>query len=245
PLRIVAPYTVIGGGTNRSASGMVVRKDLVDAGRWTEPRDFRGMTIAWSVQGGSPQMYVERALALGGLTVDDVTRAQLSFPDMLAAVLNGNIDAGWQIEPFISIGSQRQASVLAVKGGDLSSGLIPVTLVMGLPFAAQQPESARRFVTAWLKGARGQWQAFRQNGPNQEEVIEILTRHTAIKDPNVYRALAATGETLGTGPIQNADLPASGLEPYQDYYLKAGTVSQRVAIADIIDTSYAQAAVQR
>ena len=91
--------------TDRPAA-LMVRKDLIDSGRYKSPADLKGMTIAAGAT--SAQCYVERALARGGLSLSDANIVNVGgLPDVLTALKNGSIDAGWEVEPLIT-GAERQ-----------------------------------------------------------------------------------------------------------------------------------------
>lgn len=243
-VRLIAPYTV-GDNSNNSSSGIVARKELVDAGKLKSAKDLKGMRLGWSGAGGSTQFYLERILSTGGLTLNDVTSENLNFPDTLTALSGNKIDAGWEIEPFISTGKARGLTSLIAPLGDLKKGSVSVVLAMNSTFATQQPEVAKRFVYVWLKGMREAWRAFSKMDGNQDEVIASLIKHTTVKDPALYKSLATAGNVLGPGPVQNGELDQASLDEFQNYYLKVGSVKEKIDLSKVIDRSYSQAAVQR
>src|SRR5262249_54575630 len=59
--------------TDQVSSGLLIRQDLVDGGRFRELPDVKGMTIAIGPgTGSSAEMYLSRVLASVGLTIADV-----------------------------------------------------------------------------------------------------------------------------------------------------------------------------
>jgi len=74
----------------RATTSLVVRKDLVDSGRYTKLEDLRGMTI------GMPGQYVVNHYLLAligerhGFTLDDVNVVPVPMADSLLALKNGS-----------------------------------------------------------------------------------------------------------------------------------------------------------
>src|SRR5262245_33609614 len=63
------------------SAGWMVRQDLIDSGRYRDFADLRGMTVGLTAPGGIGMMWVDRVLARGGLTPDDVQLVFLPLPD--------------------------------------------------------------------------------------------------------------------------------------------------------------------
>ena len=112
-------------------------------------------------------------------------------------------------------------------------------LVISPAFAEQQPDAARRFMAAHLRGQRDYYRAIQRNEGGRDEIIQILIKHTPIKDPNLYTRLL-------TSPVDpNSELNPRLLDPAHDFYLRQGVVSQPVDVSRLIDRSYADYALER
>src|SRR5258708_32804463 len=61
-------------------SGLLVRKDLIDSGRFKSFKDLKGLKIAVGTFGSANSSAVNEALKRGGLTWDDATMVELPFP---------------------------------------------------------------------------------------------------------------------------------------------------------------------
>src|SRR4051812_1511475 len=72
---------------------LIVRQALYDSGQMRDFADLRGRAVGKLSRGDSQDPQLERALARGGLTHDDVDLRYMSFPDMNAALANGALDA--------------------------------------------------------------------------------------------------------------------------------------------------------
>ena len=79
-----------------------MRKEDYDAGRLTGPADLRGKRVAVNGKGVYGEFVADRALRQGGLTLDDADMVVLGFPDMVAALAGGSIDAIMPTEPWVS-----------------------------------------------------------------------------------------------------------------------------------------------
>ena len=67
-------------------STLLVRKDLVDSGRYKTLADLKGMTIAAAAQGTGSESSLNEALKKGGLKFSDVNVVYMGFPEMLVAL---------------------------------------------------------------------------------------------------------------------------------------------------------------
>ena len=71
--------------------------------------DLRGRVVATNAIGAQSAVY--RVLAYHGMTLDDVRLETIAFPDQLVALSNGAIDAATAIEPFVTLGQERNVLV--------------------------------------------------------------------------------------------------------------------------------------
>jgi NitT/TauT family transport system substrate-binding protein len=83
-------------------STLLVRKDLVDSGRYKSLSDLKGMTIATAAPGAGSESSLNEALKKGGLKFTDANVTYLGFPEMLVALQNKGIDAGVTNEPTVT-----------------------------------------------------------------------------------------------------------------------------------------------
>lgn len=236
-LRIVGYNAII--STRDTSGGWMVRQDLLDSGRYREPEDLRGMTISLSSRGAIGEIWVERVLARGGLTTDDIQLAQLTFPDIPAAFANKAIDAGFVVEPFNSIAAGQRSASTVVPSGQIYPGLVAMTLIVSPVFARDQPEAARRFVTAYLRGQRDYYRAVIKDEGGKEELYQILSQYTPIHDLSLFPRMA----THDVDP--NGELDPRTIDEQQDYYVRFGTQQQKLDLSHMLDSSYAQYAVER
>ena len=235
---VVANATVT---KDERSAALLVRQDLVQSGKYKSPADLKGMTIALNNPGASTQLYAERILKMGGLTRNDVKFTAVSFADMLTALSNKAIDAAWEVEPFVSSATAKGVATAVVPMWQAYPGAITELIVMSPTFAQEQPEAAKRFMVAFLRGQRDYYAAFvgNTNPAGRNDIITILTKYTAIKDPATYANLGMSGAD------PNGEFNDQVLSDMEDFFVAGGTLPAKVDVARMVDHSYAQTAVQQ
>ena len=98
-------------------SPLVVRTDLVKFGRYKSPRNLKGMKVVEPAPGGSTAATLNKLLASVGLAYNDVTHVYLSFPDQIAALAVGALDASLLSEPSATI-AERNGTGFRVLSND-------------------------------------------------------------------------------------------------------------------------------
>ena len=131
-----------------------------------------------------------RGLALGGLKLPDVNIVELPFPDMLPAFANGNIDAAHTSEPFSTLASDRGVAAKWKATVDYAPGLTPAVLTYGPSLLHNPTDVGQRFMVAYLRGARDYTAAFKQ-GIDRDAIVQMLIKHTSVKDPAIYDRMGA------------------------------------------------------
>jgi NitT/TauT family transport system substrate-binding protein len=172
---------------------ILVRKDLVDSGRYKEPKDLKGMTMAALNPATSVAMYLEMGLVKAGLSLDDIELVSLPCPDMNAAMANKRIDGAVNVQPFILQAESEGLAQTVFTAGEVAAGFPSTLFVMASNFTRGQPDTARRFLVAFLRGQRDVYLAFDGDTGNRDEIYEFLAQYTAFKDPKQNEALASTG----------------------------------------------------
>jgi NitT/TauT family transport system substrate-binding protein len=223
-------------------SGLLVRKDLVDSGRYKSFKDLKGMTIGVGTFGSANSSAVNEALKRGGLTWDDAHMVALTFPQHLAAFANKAIDASMTSEPTASEAVKEGLAVRIAGNDEIYPDQQTAVVLYAETFARQRPQLALRFMRAYIKAVREYNDALKGGriaGPNAEEVISILTEYTFIKDPQVHRDI--------TPPAIDPDgkMNVAGLRNDLEFFKQRKLIQDpKVAVDRIVDTLYASAAVK-
>ena len=227
------------GGT--AYSGLLIRKELWDSGEVRGPEALKGRKVALPNLGGiSPEAALARALESVGLQIGDVELVQIPFPDMVAAFGNGSIDASITIEPFFTVAVERGVAVKWSGQETWYPDQQIAVLLYAQQFIQEKPEVGRRFMVAYLRGMRDYNDAFVKKDPaKRQEVISILTRNTNLRDPAIYEKVAMPGLDPD-GRVSKSALVAD-----QQYYIRIGKQQAPINIDELVDMSFADAAVQQ
>ena len=219
---------------------LLVRTDLVESGRYTSLGDLKGMTIAGSAPGSASTSTLNEALKQGGLTYSDVERVFLGFPQHVVALQNAAVDAALTTEPSATRAVQSGAAVRVMGDDEIYPNHQLAVVLYAEDFATGRPEVARRFMRAYLRAVRDYNDALedgRLAGPRADEVITILTQSTAIKDPDVFRAIHAQG----CNP--NGRVNQLSLEQDLEFYRSENLIEGSVEVAEVVDHSFVDWAV--
>ena len=203
-----------------------------------EYADFKGKKIAVSSHNSIDEYIFEEMIKHAGLTKDDVEFVLIAdFGSMLGAIDGGTVDAALQIEPLITQGIENG---FHVPFGD-TTDYAPesqIALVLGSPdFMNVEQDISLRFMAAYLKGVRDYNDAFLKD-IEKDEIIEIMTKHTALKDPDLWEKVQVTGLDPD-GKMFIDDI----LKQY-DAYKANGAIRGDIDFDKAIDTSVTEKAVE-
>ena len=132
------------------------------AGRYSWPKDLKGMKVGITAPGSSTQMFVNQLLASVGLTPDDVSYIGVGTgATAVAAMRSGRIDALANVEPVMTLlerdGAMKvvaetttDAGTRAVFGGSLPAA----TLYARASFVQQNPATIQALTTAMVRALR-------------------------------------------------------------------------------------------
>ena len=236
-LRIVASPTVNGPG-DRPAQ-FLVRQDLVDSGAYHSAADLRGTTVA--VPAVSFEWYLDRMVGLAGLSLDDVHPVLIRTSDLSSAFQTRVVDAGWVTEPTASAMHRQGVATSVGIIGPLFPGAVGAALLMSPQFGAAQPQAAQRFVVAFLRGVRDYYVGLTRTPGGREAIIRSLAAHTdvAAGDPRL-------DEQMGLPSVDpNAEAnPTPSWSVFQDFYLRRGIQDTRIDLAEYVDFSLVDNALQ-
>ena len=218
-------------------AAIVIRSDLVNAVR--DFKDLKGRKFAVMGKGVSSTTQLGKALERGGIEPNEVELIELGLPEMVAALGNKAIDGATLLEPFITFATARNVG-FRWKGME---DFLPFTgqngvIIYSQQFTQEQPEAAKRWMAAYLKGTRAYLDAVTK-GTDRDGINAILAKHTAVKD------LALLAKIAPTGFDPNGRMEIKSLEADQDWFLKLGLQQGRADLGKVIDYQYVDYAVAR
>src|SRR6516165_5744517 len=160
-------------------SSLMVRKDLVDSGRFKTLADLKGMKVAIGAPGTGTASALNEALKRGGLKYSDVDVVYIGFPEHLPAFLNKGIDAAMSNEPTMTLELEQNAAVRIV-GNDVTYPDQQTAVVFySERFIKDRRDVAERFMRAYIRGIRVYNDALKDGrlaGPTAGEVVSILAK---------------------------------------------------------------------
>lgn len=200
--------------------------------------DFKGKKIGVSSLYSIDWYIYQEMLKHAGLTEDDVNFVLMAdFGSMLGAIDGGAIDVALNIEPLITKGVEQG---FHVRFGD-TTDYAPesqIAMVLGSPqFMSEEKDVSLRFMSAYLKGVRDYNDAFIKD-IGKDEVIEIMTKHTALKDAALWEKVHVTGLD------PDGKMFVNDIKKQYDTYKANGAIRGEIDLDKAIDTSITEKAVE-
>ena len=164
----------------------------------------------------------------------------MGYPQHVAALANGAIAASVTTEPSVTRAVETGAAIRFSPESAYPSQQVAV-LLYGGDFIKKRPEIAQKFMTAFLKGARVYNDALKGGhlaGPAGNEVIDILVKHTNIKDKALWAAIVPSGINPDGRP--NVD----SLEKDLAFYKEQKYLTAEANLKSVLDLSFVDKAVQ-
>ena len=221
---------------------LMVRKALVDSGKVKSIADLKGMKIAVSAKGNSEEFILGVALAKGGLKLADIDETYLGFPQHPPAYANGAIDASITTEPTISFIEKAGTAVRYAGVDQIYPNFQTAVTYLGADFIHDKATAVPRFMRALVRGMRFYVDSLKDGrlaGPNAERTIAILVQYGTVKDPAVYRVATPSGLDPDGGVNMDS------LRATWQFFKDTKQIDGSVTMDDIVDMSFAQAAVQQ
>lgn len=192
------PLTVVSAG---SSSTGVPGKDFgaimttSDSGI-TKPTDLVGKRIAVNSLGNINEMLIEERVEQDGGDASKIKFVELAHPDMPAALERGDVDAIWEVEPFLnsirSAGDKEVWSLYAEAHADLNVAAYFTTE----QHLAEDSDQVKRFNDAVTE-------AFEYANAHDDEVRAALTEYTSIDAKTAdAMVLPAWPSTINTDSVQ-------------------------------------------
>jgi len=237
-LRIVADKGTI--RTGQSYEALIIRRDLVESGRFKTLADLKGLRIGLAARGISPHIDLVMFAQKANLRPDDVEITIMAFPDMVPAMANKALDGALLIEPFRTQALEQQIGVF-IESADKIYPDHQVAVVLYAPHMRREKvDAGRKFMVAYLQGVRDFNDAFIKKQPEKkQQVIGALAKFTPVKDFALYEKMVMPWlDPDGTVNRQS-------LRFDQEWYAQNGFVSTKVNLSLVVDDRFVLYALQR
>jgi NitT/TauT family transport system substrate-binding protein len=237
-IRIVADRTT----TSRDSlyQSLVIRKSLVDTGRFRGLADLKGLRIGIAALGVAVISVLNEAAKAGGISYNDVEKVYLSFPQQIAAISSGALDGSIIIEPFGTMLTDAGQVVRFANTEDFYPTDQIGLLFFSEDFATKRPAVATRYMTALLRAMRDYIAATRDGriaGPGADSIQDVMVRRFHLA-PELARQMYA----------QHLDADArvnmASIRRDWEFYRAQGMIKGTVTPESVVDMRFADAATQ-
>ena len=238
-IRIVADknQTVPG----RGAQFVVIRKDLVDSGRYKTLADLKGMKIVSPAPGGSSTTTLDKVFEKAGITVNDVERVFMPLPQQVAALANRAVDGALMAEPLAS-----EVVKLGIAARVLADDQVypnhQVAVVLYSGQFAKKTDAAQRFMRAYLRGVRAYTDGIVEAkfaGVKGDDIVSIIAEYSHIKNVDLIRSIIPAA----LNPDGALHMPS--LREDLEIFRRQGLIEGNVTVEQAVDASFAETAVKQ
>jgi NitT/TauT family transport system substrate-binding protein len=220
---------------------LLVRKDLIDSGKFKDYKDLRGLKVGDSSIGGSGDALLNAALFKGGLRFGDVNKVYMAFPQLSIAFKNRAIDAALLTEPNASDPVRAGDAVKFARGDEIYPNQALAVILYG-PSLLKNRDLGQRFMNAYLRAVRVYNDALKDGrlaGKAGDYVVDMLVKTTTVKDLDILRNMVPQGSNpAGT-------VNATSLRDDYRFYKSQGLIPRDIDPDSIVDNSFAAAAVAK
>ncbi|MGI8477917.1 MAG: ABC transporter substrate-binding protein [Thermomicrobiales bacterium] len=229
PLKAIAPGHAEG---NPVATPLMISKTACESGSIKAVADLKGKKVAVNARGAT-EYWLFQALGTGGLTLDDVQLQTLAFPDAVAALQAGAIDAAMIGEPLATSAEQKGLAVRLATGFPVQD-VQPTIVFANRDFLKKNPAAATGIVTAYLTACR----KMMKGGFDDPTDLAIIESYTGVPAALVQAAVRPVYAVDGT-------FNTEGLKKLQAFFRQRGQLEYDKDLdpASFIDTAYVDAAV--
>ena len=228
--------------THHDYMPLLVRKELVDSGKVSSVKDLEGLRVAEPAPGTATSSTLAALLEHEGLGYDDVSHSFLGFPDHVAALQNGSIDAALTTEPAATKAQQSGAAVKLADSTTVYNNQQLAVLLYSGDFPKEQAEAAQCFMNAYTQAARDYSAAVeggRWTGEGADEIATIIADHIK-SEPEAVK------QTVPSFVNPDASLNIESLKKDYDFFVKQGlfTGTSHIDFDSLVDTSFVDEAAQ-
>ncbi|MCZ7567490.1 MAG: ABC transporter substrate-binding protein [Ardenticatenaceae bacterium] len=214
-------------------SPFVVSKKRFDSGELTTMSDLKGKKVSTNSRGAATEYWLWKALQQGGLDFKDVEVLGVGFREVAPALENGSLDGAILGEPLATLAEDQ--GLIARLTQDFLSDFTPTVVYYNKPWGQEHPDLARRFVKAYLRGARDllgdKWY--------DPQNLAIIEKYTKVPADVVKRANRSYHDPNGVVPLND-------LMALQDFFRAQGELNydKDIDLARFVNQSYADEAVK-
>jgi NitT/TauT family transport system substrate-binding protein len=229
PLKVIAPGHAEG---NPVATPLMISKEACESGAISSVADLRGKKVSVNARGAT-EYWLSQALGTAGLTIDDIELQTLAFPDAVAALQAGAIDAAMVGEPLATSAEQQGIAVRLATDFPVQD-VQPTVIYANQSFIDANPEAATGLVTAYLRACRD----MAADGFSDPTILAIVEQYTGVPADLVSQAVRPVYATDG-------QINLEGLQKMQSFFRGRGQLEYDTDLdpTTFVDTRFVDAAL--
>jgi NitT/TauT family transport system substrate-binding protein len=209
---IVAPGAAARASAPDTSNALMVLKD----GTVKTPKDLEGKRVAVNVVNSTTWLYVVAFLEKHGVDRSKVRFVEIPFPQMNDPLLNKQVDAVGQVEPFRTIlESTGKAQVLGFVYIDVQPNADITQYIALTPWVAKNRAAAQKFARAVIQGAE---YLNANEAAAREANLQFTNLNPALKDKVMLPRFATA-------------VSAQEVQRTQDLMMRYGLMKQPVNVA--------------
>jgi NitT/TauT family transport system substrate-binding protein len=214
PVKIIAPGGSSTGEVGEDYGAVVVRPDS----GITDAAGLAGRRVAVNTLRNIGDTSIRESVRVAGGDPDAVQFVEMPLPDMAAALDQGQVDAIWVVEPFLTNALAQGAVPVAWNWIDVSPDLMASAYFTSEQKIQEDPDLVESFAAAVARSAE-------YASENPEEARDIITTYTQIP-PEVVAEVTLPGWE----PEVNVD----STQRLIDLALEDGLIEEEVSVEDLV-----------
>jgi NitT/TauT family transport system substrate-binding protein len=229
PIKVIAPGHAEG---NPVATPLMISTQSCESGAIASVADLKGKKVSVNARGAT-EYWLSQALGTAGLTLNDIDLQTLAFPDAVAALASGAVDAAMVGEPLATKAEQDGIAVRLATDFPVQD-VQPTVIFANEDFLTNSPDAATGLVTAYLKASRDLTGAGFLDPTN----LAIIEQYTQVPAALVAAAVRPVFPVDGKINLE-------GLAKLQSFFRQLGELEydQDLDPAQIVDTQFVDAAL--
>jgi NitT/TauT family transport system substrate-binding protein len=206
---------------------LVLRRDLVESGRYKTPADLKGMRIASGLAAPSSWFVTELARS-GGVNQRDIELVQLGLPNVVAGMGNKSIDGGCINEPHATQVLKRVNGVRIMSMDQFRPNFPNGYLVFAASLTKKNPEAGRRYMVAYLRALRDYREAFITKTRDSESLVTVLKKYN----------MGILAETPMVDLPEDGAPSFTGVDELVRWHISQGNIRARPDLTALTDDSF-------
>lgn len=228
-LKLIAPGHAEG---NPVASPLMISKQACEDGSIASVADLAGKKVSVNAPGAT-ELWLAKALEPAGLTLNDIDLQFLAFPDAVAALQSGALDAAIVGEPLASAAENQGIAVRLVDDMAIE-GIWPTMIFGNEEWISSNPDAAAGVVAGYLRASQDLMTNF-----NDPINLAIIQKYTDVDPALIAQSVKPVYSTDG-------EISLDSLSLLQQFFRERGQLDydEDIDPASLVDPAPMQKALE-